>query len=139
MMLVIWEKCKSNSAFRDILLSIPQDAIIIENSTNVGSDDRTKSTSTIWGCWNQELMNARSIIEKDIANRTSARTKKDIEYQQIIERNKINHIGIWKGKNLMGKIHKLCQIALLTNSEPPINYDLLILKNIRWFGGTLKF
>lgn len=139
MMLVIWEKCKSNATFRDILLSIPKDAIIIENSTNVGSDDPTKSTSIIWGCWNKELMDARSIIEEDIANRTSAKTKKEIELQQMIERNKINHIGVWRGKNLMGKIHKLCQIALLTNTEPPINYKLLREHCMYWRYSLLTF
>lgn len=130
MLLVMWEKCKSNSAFRDILLSIPRDAVIIENSTDVGTEDPTKSTSTIWGCWNRELMDARYVIEEDVANRTSAKSKKEIEYRQMVERNKINHIGIWHGKNLMGKIHKLCQIALLTNTEPPIDYKLLGLNNV---------
>lgn len=132
MLLVIWEKCKSNSAFKDILLSIPRDAAIIENSTDVGTEDPTKSTSTIWGCWNRELMDARSVIEEDVANRTSAKSKKEIEYRQMIERNKINHIGKWKGKNLMGKILKLCQIALLTNANPPINYKQLRNFNIYW-------
>ena len=132
MLLVIWEKCKSNSAFRDILLSIPRDAVIIENSTDVGTEDPTKSTSTIWGCWNRELMDARYVIEEDVANRTSAKSKKEIEYRQMVERNKINHIGVWRGKNLMGKIHKLCQIALLTNTEPPIDYKLIKEHNIYW-------
>ncbi len=139
MLLVIWEKCKSNSAFRDILLSIPRDAVIIENSTDVGTEDPTKSTSTIWGCWNRELMDARYVIEEDVANRTSAKSKKEIEYRQMVERNKINHIGIWCGKNLMGKIHKLCQIALLTNTEPPIDYKLIKEHNIYWLESLLIF
>ena len=138
MLLVIWEKCKSNSAFRDVLLSIPPDAVIIENSTDVGTEDPTKSTSTIWGCWNRELMDARYVIEEDVANRTSAKSKKEIEYRQMVERNKINHIGIWRGKNLMGKIHKLCQIALLTNTEPPIDYNVLDGGHIYWFSSGLK-
>lgn len=139
MLLVIWEKCKSNSTFRDILLSIPRDAVIIENSTDVGAEDPTKSTSTIWGCWNRELMDARYVIEEDVANRTSAKSKKEIERRQMVERNKINHIGIWRGKNLMGKIHKLCQIALLTNTEPPIDYNLLDSGHIYWFSYGLKY
>ena len=139
MLLVIWEKCKSNSAFRDVLLSIPPDAVIIENSTDVGTEDPTKSTSTIWGCWNRELMDARYVIEEDVANRTSAKSKKEIEYRQMVERNKINHIGIWCGKNLMGKIHKLCQIALLTNTEPPIDYKLIKEHNIYWLESLLIF
>lgn len=139
MLLVIWEKCKSNSTFRDILLSIPRDAVIIENSTDVGAEDPTKSTSTIWGCWNRELMDARYVIEEDVANRTSAKSKKEIERRQMVERNKINHIGIWRGKNLMGKIHKLCQIALLTNTEPPIDYKLIKEHNIFWWDSLLTF
>ena len=139
MLLVIWEKCKSNSAFRDVLLSSPPDAVIIENSTDVGTEDPTKSTSTIWGCWNRELMDARYVIEEDVANRTSAKSKKEIEYRQMVERNKINHIGIWCGKNLMGKIHKLCQIALLTNTEPPIDYKLIKEHNIYWLESLLIF
>ena len=138
MLFIVWEKCKSNESFRQILISIPKDAIIIENSTYVGVKDPAKSTSTIWGCWNEDLMAARKIIESDVENRTTLNNKKQIEYRKMIERNKINHVGVWKGKNLMGKILKLCQIALLTNTKPPINYNLLNSSGIFWFGVDIK-
>ena len=138
MLFIVWEKCKSNESFRQILISIPKDAIIIENSTYVGVKDPAKSTSTIWGCWNEDLMAARKIIESDVENRTTLNNKKQIEYRKMIERNKINHVGVWKGKNLMGKILKLCQIALLTNIKPPINYNLLNSSGIFWFGVDIK-
>ena len=83
-------------------------------------------------------MAARKIIESDVENRTTLNNKKQIEYRKMIERNKINHVGVWKGKNLMGKILKLCQIALLTNTKPPINYNLLNSSGIFWFGVDIK-
>ena len=55
-------------------------------------------------------------------------------------RNEIHYIGTFSnGHNLMGKILKMCQMALLDEAEPPINYDLLRSKNIYLFGELLTF
>ena len=55
-------------------------------------------------------------------------------------RNEIHYIGTFtNGHNYMGKILKMCQIALLDEAEPPINYDLLRQKQIYLFGELLTF
>lgn len=55
-------------------------------------------------------------------------------------RNEIHCIGTFSGgHNLMGKILKRCQIALLDGGEPSINYDLLRQKKIYLFGKMLTF
>ena len=55
-------------------------------------------------------------------------------------RDEIQYIGTYSdGKNYMGKILKHCQLALLKNTEPNINYDLLRSKQIYLFGELLTF
>lgn len=39
----------------------------------------------------------------------------------------------------MGKVLKMCQIALLNKVAPPIDYDLLREKKIHLFGELLTF
>ena len=50
MLYVVWQKCLSNGAFRNLLLSFPEDAVIIEDSTF-----QRGSTATVWGTRNDEL------------------------------------------------------------------------------------
>lgn len=134
MLYVIWNKCKYNTDFRDILLAVPSDAIIIENSTTIWGD-----TAMIWGSMNKELEEARDTIEKYIGFQNPYMKQKELDSLIVEERNKINCIGVFTdGRNCMGKILKLCQIALLGNNEPPINYVLLNEKKIHLFGKLLK-
>ena len=55
-------------------------------------------------------------------------------------RDEIQYIGIYKcGFNFMGKILKQCQLALLNDTEPPIDYELLRSKHIHLLGQELTF
>lgn len=58
MLYCVWQKCKGNEEFRKLLLSIPSDVILVENTTtdNGGSAE-------LWGCRNKELVNKRKIVE----------------------------------------------------------------------------
>ena len=138
MLLVVWEKCKHSKEFRDLLLSIPNNAIIIENSTMQAKSP----TKLVWGCENYELMNFRSKkslqIEEKLRNE-GVTIKKTINHSMMIVENSINNIGVWEGRNLMGKILTCCKIALRENSVPPIDYELLNRSEIYWFGEKLKF
>ena len=69
---------------------------------------------------------------------TSANRKVDKEEIQKVY-NSINHIGTFEGKNLMGKILKLCQLALVESKELDIDYELLKSKNIYLLGELLTF
>lgn len=142
MLYVIWAKCQNND-FAEKLKSLPPNAIIIENSTTV-----YEGTSSIWGCKNKELEEARDKVEryttlqymKKVQNGKIKMNSQELNALIQSERNKIQYIGTYSdGKNYMGKILKSCQLALLNNTEPRINYDLLRTKQIYLFGELLSF
>lgn len=130
----VWQKVKGNSDFKQLLLSIPRNAHIIENSTHQKGE-----TALFWGMANKELEDKRSIIEECAAYQNPTLSKKELTRSQMEERNKINHIGVWNGVDCMGKILKYLQLCLLDGKEPNINYDLLRSKQIYLFGHLLTF
>jgi len=128
---VVWNKVKGNEAFQELLRSVPKDAMIVENSTL-----QTGKTAAIWGAKNQDLEDAR---ERAVKLLTSSPNRKVSKEEIKKTYNSFNHIGVYKGKNLMGKILKLCQLALVEGKELDINYDLLRSKNIYLLGKALTF
>lgn len=128
---VVWQKVQGNEDFRKLLLSVPRDAYIIENSTH-----QTGPTASIWGAKNKELEDARERAAKYLKLTSTERVTKK-EEQNI--GNALNYIGQFQGKNLMGKILKLCQLALLEGKELDIDYELLRSKNIYLLGKLLTF
>lgn len=143
MLYVIWNKCKGNEEFANKLRSIPRNAIIMENSTTIH-----ESTSVYWGSKNEKLEEARNKVAKYtelqyMRHVRLGKIKKNLsELNEKIqaERNKIHYIGTFRnGHNYMGKILKMCQIALFDGSEPPINYGLLRSKEIYLFGELVTF
>lgn len=134
MLYVVWQKCKTNERFAELLTSIPKDAIIIENSTA-----QNGVTSGFWGAKNEQLQSCRAIIEQDVEIRLYDKSMKEIDRKKMIERNKINNVGQWYGVNCMGKILKICQLSLLSGIEPHINYDLLRNKRIFILGRLMTF
>lgn len=142
MLYVIWAKCQ-NKDFAEKLKSLPPNAIIIENSTTV-----YEGTSSIWGCKNKELEEARNKVGrytslqymKKVRNGKIKMNNQELNALIQSERDKIQYIGTYSdGKNYMGKILKRCQLALLNNTEPSINYDLLRSKRIYLLGELLEF
>lgn len=130
----VWQKIKGNDDFRQLLMSIPRNAYIIENSTQ-----QKGATALFWGMTNKDLEDKRSIIEECAAYKSPTLSKKELNRVQMEERNKINHIGVWNGCNCMGKILKWLQLCLLDGVEPYINYDLLRSKQIYLLGHLLTF
>lgn len=51
----------------------------------------------------------------------------------------LNHEGIFKGENNLGKILMLCRESLKAGIEPPIDYQLLQSKHVCLFGKELQF
>ena len=64
MLFVVWMKCKGNAAFANMLLQLPHDAIIIEDTTKQHSD-----TKEIWGCTNQALSAKRAEVKRKPSDR----------------------------------------------------------------------
>ncbi len=131
---VIWIKVNANKNFKELLLTIPRNTHIIENSTH-----QNGGTSSFWGCKNDDLEEKRDVVEKWFHYDNYTLTTKELESKEIQIRNSINHIGKWIGCNCMGKILKYIQLCLLENVEPKIDYELLRSKNIYLFGELLSF
>lgn len=88
----VWEKCKGNEDFQNLLFSIPSDVILVENTTtdNGGSAE-------FWGCRNRELVRKRKALEKQLREQYQGMPKKEIEFLINVETNKIDDIGEWYG------------------------------------------
>ena len=140
---VIWAKCRGNEDFANKLKSIPRDAIIMENSTTIH-----EGTSVFWGSKNKEMEEARDKVAryaelqylKKVRQGKIKKNQSDLDEIMQAARNDIHYIGSFTdGHNLMGKILKRCQIALLDGKEPKIDYELLRSKEIYLFGELLRF
>lgn len=133
MLYVVWQKCLSNEAFRNLLLSFPEDAVIIEDSTF-----QRGSTATVWGTRNDELKKRLNDLRKEL--KVQGMCKAAIKREQ--DRMRLGEwatIGVFKGQNLMGKILMTCKQALEQGAEPPIDYVLLQEAHINLLGKELTF
>lgn len=127
---VVWQKCQGNKDFADLLKKIPDETMIVENSTGMNAP-----TAGFWGCTNQELEDIRKAKEELYKRKYPKAKKEDL----IIERNKWHNFGVWKGTNEMGKILKMCSTCLKQGVEMPIDYTLLNSKHIFLLGKELRF
>jgi hypothetical protein len=125
---VVWEKVKQNKEFRDILLSIPPNAMIIEQAQ--------KKSHTMWGCWNDELKKEREILTLAAAAETG-RAYKSPKVQNTAYQ--VNCTGEWIGGNAMGQILTMAKLALNQEINMPIDEQLLNDAQINWFGKVLHF
>ena len=101
--------------------------------------NKASVTSTFWGARNDELKECVKVIEKYIEYQNPNIHSNELKRLKMEERNKIKYVGSYVGTNCMGKILKMCQLALLNGTEPPIDYDLLQSKQIYLLGKLLIF
>lgn len=138
MLYVIWQKCKGNADFANLLLKLPHDAIIIEDTTKQHSD-----TKEIWGCTNQALSARRAEVKKETIKQAKADypniSKAALKRLVNSETCKVNGIGTFVGQNNLGKILMICRDCLIQGVEPPIDYALLESKDIHIMGKRLTF
>lgn len=133
MLYVVWQKCLTNKAFRDLLLSLPMDAVIIEDSTF-----QNGRTATVWGCRNAELRQRLNAYKKEL--KAQGKCKAVIKREQDRMRlGEWSTIGVWRGQNVMGKILLACRDALLQGVKPLIDYALLHDAHINLLGKELSF
>lgn len=133
MVYVVWQKCLGNGAFRNLLLSFPKDAVIIEDSTF-----QRGSTATVWGTRNDELKKHLNALLKELKVQgvCKAAIKREQDKMRLGE---WATIGVFKGQNVMGKILMACKQALEQDIEPPIDYALLQEAHINLLGRELTF
>ena len=134
MLFVVWQKCKGNADFRKLLMQVPNDVTLVENTTT----DKGGSAE-IWGCRNAELADYRNSLAAEINKANPTMKKKDLEHLINVETNKVNSIGEWRGQNNIGKILMICRDCIIKGTEPVIDYDLLRNAHIHIFGKPLQF
>ena len=132
MLWVLWQKCIGNMDFRKKLLSLPDDVILIEETTT-----DTGGSGRIWGCSNRELVKARKQREKELIKANLQLKKKDVKQLLNVELNKIRKVGLFEGQNNIGKILMICRECLLNDKGPDIDYLLLASKNIFILGNKI--
>lgn len=133
MLYCVWMKCLGNGDFRKLLLSLPVDAVIIEDSTF-----QNGRTAIVWGTRNAELKKRLNLLKKELKakNMTKAAIKRKLDEKRLGE---LATIGVFRGKNVMGKILMACRDALRNGSVPQIDYALLREKRINLLGHLLTF
>lgn len=131
---VVWQKCKGNIDFRRKLLSIPDDVILVEETTT-----DTGGSGQIWGCVNRELVEVRKSVAQSIREKHADLSKKNLDFLINVETNAIRNVGIFRGQNNIGKILMICRDCIKRGIEPDIDLDLLRSKNIFILGKQLTF
>lgn len=134
MLWVVWQKCLGSPEFRSKLLSIPDDVVLVEETTT-----DTGGTGRIWGCSNHDLVKARKEKEKEIKEQYAHLPKNDLKLRINIETNSIRKIGLFKGQNNIGKILMMCRQCLKNGTQPEIDLKLLESKDIYIFGKRISF
>jgi predicted NAD-dependent protein-ADP-ribosyltransferase YbiA (DUF1768 family) len=138
MLYVVWQKCMGNADFANLLLMLPHDAIIIEDTTKQHGD-----TKEVWGCTNIELTARRTEVKKETVRQAKASNPKisKTALKRIVnsETCKVNGIGTFVGQNNLGKILMICRDCLIQGVEPPIDYNLLETKDIHILGKRISF
>ena len=138
MIFVVWMKCKDNADFANMLLLLPHNIIIIEDTTKRHSD-----TKEIWGCTNQALSAKRSEVKKETVRQAKESnpkiSKAALKRFVNIEICKVNCSGMFVGQNNLGKILMICRDCLIQGVGPPIDYNLLETKDIHILGKRISF
>ena len=133
MLYVVWTKCTWSDGFRQLLLSLPQDAVIIEDSTS-----QAGRMATVWGTRNAELKQLENQMKRELKAQglKKAAIKRTLDSRRLGEWSRV---GMFEGQNIMGKILMLCRDALRNQQEPSIDYDLLRSKQIYLLGHLVQY
>ena len=134
MLWVVWQKCEGNADFRRKLLSLPDDVVLVEDTTT-----DTGGSGPIWGCSNRRLKEARDLRKEQLNDEFQHLTKKNRDFMLNVELNSIRDVGLFVGQNNIGKILMLCRRSLKEGTTPNIDLDLLRSKNIHILGRRLTF
>lgn len=132
MLYCVWEKTRQNDEFRRLLMAVPENAAIIEDSSFKPKSDR------YWGCVNLERKAFASLTRRYV--RTLG-----LGTQQE-RRGAVNallwdfcNIGVFEGRNQMGRILTYIKYCLHKGTEPDIDYSLLDRKRIYLLGNRVEF
>ena len=133
MLYVVWCKCVGNEDFRSLLVSIPREAVIIEDSTH-----QHGATASFWGAKNSVHRSLHVALNRQLRSEGMSKCRR----KALLNGHRLNQWrdkGVYIGCNVMGKILMLCRDALLEGSVPPIDIALLRSKRIHLLGKPLSF
>lgn len=138
MLYVVWNKARKNKQFRDFLMSVPRNAMLIEDVSFQKTSKKEKDTSTVWGCRNQD----KKVFGKLVAKYAETQTfKTKVAKEKFVNQYLWDfcNYGEYVGQNIMGKILTIIKNCLHEGTEPEIDYALLNSKNIYMLGKKLDF
>lgn len=138
MMYVVWQKVCGNREFRDLLLSVPDKAIIIEDTT-FQKVHKPNDTPVFWGARNQERGEYYKMVKRYVELTKLSPVEAERERCVLQSFNNFTDYGVFRGCNVMGKILTICRLCWRLRIEPPIDYDLLRSKDIYLLGKRLEF
>lgn len=133
MLAVVWRKCLVYPNFASRLTDLPKNCIIIEDSPWDGLE-------SVWGCINEDL--EAHLKEFEVEMRTKYPTSKESAIEAAVNNERMSYgttHGIWKGRNVQGKILTECKEALEEKRPPAIDKELLNDAKIYWFGKKIRF
>lgn len=130
MMYCVWHKVKECEAFRNLLMAIPQGATIIED---VSFKPYEAHGADFWGARNPEKKTFGKLAKKyaKALNLKTQKTTDEVEDKLLWD---YCNVGVYEGKNVMGKILMIVKDCLHSGTEPNIDYDLLKSKDIHFLG-----
>lgn len=131
---VVWMKVKQNKKFRQLLMAVPGNAILIEDTTY-----QKGATSSFWGAKNSERKEFSKLVEQKLDYENLDVSLEDEEVMREALVNQVCNIGAYVGCNVMGKILTICRKCLAGGTEPLIDYELLKSKHIHLLGKELTF
>lgn len=135
MMYCLWHKAKECEAFRNLLMAIPQGTTIIED---VSFKPFEANGADLWGARNPEKKKFGKLAKK-YAEVLNFKTKKATEAVEDRLLWDYCNVGVYEGKNVMGKILMIIIDCLHNGTEPDIDYELLRSKYIHFLGEEIKF
>lgn len=130
MLYCVWHKAKECETFRNLLMAIPQGTTIIED---VSFKPYEANGADFWGARNPEKK-AFGKLAKKYAEALNIKTQKatdEVEDRLLWD---YCNVGVYEGKNVMGKILMIVKDCLHNGTEPDIDYDLLRNKDIHFLG-----
>lgn len=132
MLYCVWEKTRQNEEFRRLLMAVPENAVIIEDSSFKPKSDR------YWGCVNPERKAFASLVRRYVRTLGPATQKERHDAVNALLWDYCN-IGVFEGRNQMGKILTYIKDCLHKGAEPDIDYARLDRKRIYLLGNRVEF
>lgn len=131
MLYCVWQKVLKNEEFRNILMAIPEETTIIE-------DTSFKEPDKFWGCVNNEKKEFGKLAKKytKSLNIKTKAARERLENELLWD---YCNVGVYEGKNVMGKILTIIKDCLHKGTEPDIDYELLNRKEIYLLGEKVSF